>query len=163
MEKTYVDTIKFHKAVGKPVKYAEDYSDSYKGQGAFNLTNTIRGTKNFHDGQWQGWIRSDMEVVIDLENEQSIEKVSVGTLENQGSGIYFPVAVEVFTSIDGKIFKKQGETKRDYSQNGDSSLKDFVVKISPINTKFVKVKVTNLGSPPNGGGSWLFVDEIVIE
>lgn len=161
--KTFIDTIKFHRAVGKTVKYAEPYSESYKGQGEFNLTNTIRGTKNFHDGQWQGWIGKDMEVVIDLESEQLVQRVIVGTLENQGSEIYFPIAVEVSTSIDGKSYNNQGDIKRAYSQNGDSSLKDFIVNFKSTSAKFIKVKVTNLGTPINGGGSWLFIDEIAVE
>lgn len=161
--KTFIDTIKFHKSVGKTVKYAEAYSDHYKGQGEFNLTNVIRGTKNFHDGQWQGWIDKDMEVIIDLENEQSVQRVSVGALENQNVGIYFPITVEVSTSTDGKSYKKQGRIKRAYSQNWESRLKDFVVNINPAMATFVKVKVTNLRTPPNGGDSWLFVDEITVE
>jgi hexosaminidase len=105
-----------------------------------------------------------MEIVIDLENEQLVKKVSVGTLEDQTWKIYFPIAVEVSTSTDGKSFKKQGDVKRAYSQNVDKSLKDFVVNINPTTAKFVKVKATNLGmSRNNKKRSWLFVDEIIVE
>jgi hexosaminidase len=84
-------------------------------------------------------------------------------LEDQTWKIYFPIAVEVLTSIDGKSFKKQGDIKRAYSP-GDSSLKDFVVNINPTTAKFVKVKATNLGmSRNNKKRSWLFVDEIIVE
>jgi len=159
----YVDTIKFHNAVGKDVKYTEEYSDSYKGQGVFNLVNTLRGTKNFHDGQWQGWIENDMEIVIDLEKEQSIHQIVVGSIENQGSGIYFPIQIDVLTSVDGTSFQKQGEIKRDYQQNGNSELKDFKVGFKETKSKFVKVKVARLKNPPNRGGAWLFIDEVLVD
>ena len=161
--KIFVDTIKFHNAVAKRVNYKTMYNERYQGQGDFTLTNAVRGSKNFHDGQWQGWIDNDMEVVIDLENEQDVQQVTVGTLESQGAGIYFPVAVEVSTSEDGKSFKKQGELKRKYSQSVETNLNDFAVKINPTTTRFIKVKAVNLKTPPNGGGSWLFVDEITVK
>jgi hexosaminidase len=160
--KIFVDTIKFHNAVARPVDYKTIYSDRYQGQGDFTLTNAVRGSKNFHDGQWQGWINNDMEVIIDLENEQDVRQVSVGTLENQGSGIYFPVIVEVSTSTDGHSYQKQGELKRKFSHNGEPGLKDFVVNIDSIKTRFIKVEAINLKTPPNGDGSWLFVDEITV-
>ena len=126
------------------------------------MTNAIRGTKYFDDGQWQAWRDKDMEVVIDLEDEQLVKKVSVGTLEYQNYVIYFPKAVEVLTSIDGKSFKKQGDIKRAYSQNSDVSLKDFVVNINPTKARFVKVKVTNLGmSRKRQKTAYLFVLSIV--
>ena len=161
--KTLTHAIKFHKAVEKKVKYKGPIpTGRYRGQ-ELNLTNAIRGTQNFDDGHWQGWYNKDMEIVIDLENEQLVKKVSVGTLEDQTWKIYFPIAVEVLTSIDGKSFKKQGDIKRAYSP-GDSSLKDFVVNINPTTAKFVKVKATNLGmSRNNKKRSWLFVDEIIVE
>ena len=160
--KTFVDTIKFHKAVAHKVKYTNLYSDSYKGKGAFNLVNTLRGTKNFHDGQWQGWIDNNMEVVINLSEEKSINQVIVGSMENQGSGIYFPIAIEVLVSSDGKTYKKAGEIKRDFATNPNNKLRDFIIDLQETKAKYVKVKVAKMKQTPNGGGVWLFVDEILI-
>jgi hexosaminidase len=160
--KTLTHAIKFHKAVEKKVKYKGPIpTGRYRGQ-ELNLTNAIRGTKYFDDGQWQAWRDKDMEVVIDLEDEQLVKMVSVGTLEYQNYVIYFPKAVEISTSIDGKSFKKQGDIKRAYSQNSDVSLKDFVVNINPTKARFVKVKVTNLGmSRKRQKTAYLFVLSIV--
>jgi hexosaminidase len=104
-----------------------------------------------------------MELVIDLESPTEIEKISVGTLENQGSGIYFPVQVEVFLSDDGKSYRNAGIVKREYAVNNGSELKDFVVEVGKQTSRYIKVKATNLGSSPAGGGSWMFVDEVVVE
>tara|TARA_R110000751_G_scaffold97795_2_gene190355 strand:+ start:194 stop:2521 length:2328 start_codon:yes stop_codon:yes gene_type:complete len=156
-------TIKYHKAVGKPVTYINKYHDSYKGAEDLGMVNVVRGSKNFHDGQWQGWLDNDMELVIDLESPTELEKISVGTLENQGSGIYFPIQVEVFLSDDGKTFRSAGSAKREYAANNGSELKDFVIIIGKQTARYIKVKATNLGTAPTGGGSWMFIDEVVVE
>ncbi|GBF20372.1 MULTISPECIES: family 20 glycosylhydrolase [Arenibacter] len=156
-------TIKYHKAVGKPVTYINKYHDSYKGAEDLGMVNVVRGSKNFHDGQWQGWLDNDMELVIDLESPTELEKISVGALENQGSGIYFPIQVEVFLSDDGKTFRSAGSVKREYAANNGSELKDFVIEIGKQIVIYIKVKATNLGTAPTGGGSWVFIDEVVVE
>ena len=156
-------TIKYHKAVGKPVTYINKYHDSYKGAEDLGMVNVVRGSKNFHDGQWQGWLDNDMELVIDLESPTQLEKISVGALENQGSGIYFPIQVEVFLSDDGKTFRSAGSVKREYAANNGSELKDFVIEIGKQTARYIKVKATNLGTAPAGGGSWMFIDEVVVE
>tara|TARA_R110000822_G_scaffold72163_4_gene173654 strand:- start:1014 stop:3341 length:2328 start_codon:yes stop_codon:yes gene_type:complete len=156
-------TIKYHKAVGKPVTYINKYHDSYKGAEDLGMVNVVRGSKNFHDGQWQGWLDNDMELVIDLESPTQLEKISVGALENQGSGIYFPIQVEVFLSDDGKTFRSAGSAKREYAANNGSELKDFVIQIGKQTARYIKVKATNLGTAPTGGGSWMFIDEVVVE
>ena len=155
--------IEFHKGVGKKVTFKEKYSDSYQGEGEFGLVNILRGTKNFHDGHWQAWLSKDMEAVIDLGEETNVKEVTLGTMENQGPGIYFPTAVTVYVSNDGKKYKKVGVHKRAYAKNPASSLKDFKISFNEQSIRYVKVIATNLKKTPEGGGVWLFVDEIVIK
>ncbi len=161
--KEFNKTIKFHKAVSKKVTYKEKYSDKYQGAGDFGMVNSLRGTKNFHDGQWQAWLGKDMEVIIDLDKQQSIKKVTVGTLENQGPGIYFPTKVTVYVSNDDKKYVEVGNIERGYAKNASSILKDFVVDFKEQKIRFVKVKATSLKKTLTGGGVWLFVDEVLIE
>ena len=156
-------TINFHKAAGKPVTYLNKYHDSYQGAKDVGMVNVVRGSKNFHDGQWQGWLGDNMELIIDMEEPTEIERVTVGALENQGSGIYFPVEVEVLLSNDGKSFDRAGVLERDYAANTKSELKDFIIDLTKQSARYIKVKAINLGTPPTGGGSWLFIDEIIVE
>nr|WP_314898067.1 family 20 glycosylhydrolase [uncultured Flavobacterium sp.] len=160
--KTFTDTIKFHKAFGSKLKFKSPYDDNYKGDGPLSLVNIIRGSKNFHDGQWQAWLVNDMEVVIDLEKAQSINQVTVGSIENQGSGIYFPTAIKVLVSVDGVTYKEVRQVLRPFAINSNSELKDFKINFDKLNTRFVKVIATNLKKSPKGEDSWLFVDEILI-
>ena len=160
--KTFIDTIQFHKAFGSKLKFKSPYDDNYKGDEPLSLVNVIRGSKNFHDGQWQAWLVNDMEVVVDLENVQTISQVTVGSIENQGAGIYFPTAVKVLVSADGVTYKEVQQVLRPFAINSNSELKDFKIKFDKLNTRFVKVIATNLKKSPKGEDSWLFIDEILI-
>lgn len=155
-------TIEFHKGVGKKVTYKEKYNDQYQGEGEYGLVNTLRGTKNFSDGHWQAWLGKDMEAVVDLGEEMPIHEVILGTMENQGPGIYFPTAVTVYVSNDGKNFKEVGVEKRAYNKNPSFDLKDFKITFDEQSVRYVKVIATNVKNIPNNGHAWLFVDEIII-
>jgi len=161
--KVFSKIIKFHKSVAKKVEYLTPYNDSYKGSGESTLVNALRGSKNFHDGQWQAWLDDNMEVVIDLEKPTSIGKITVGSMENQGSGIYYPKRIEVFISDDGKRFRRVGKIDRPYAKNSVSELNDFIINFETQQAKYVKVKATNLRRTPSGGSVWLFIDEILVE
>lgn len=160
--KILIDTIKFHKAVACKVSYITPYNEKYQGAGEFNMVNTLRGTKNFHDGQWQAWLDTDMELIIDLDNEKEISEVVVGALENQGPAIYFPIAIEVLVSNDGLGYENVGKIERTFVESSMSELKDFKINFPKRSAKFIKVKATCFDKNPNGGGVWLFIDEILI-
>ncbi|HET7361654.1 MAG TPA: discoidin domain-containing protein, partial [Salinimicrobium sp.] len=156
-------TFVFHKAVGKPVSYNPIYHDSYQGAKEVGMVNVLRGSKNFHDGQWQAWLVDDMQVTINMQEPILMHKVSLGSMVNQGSGIYYPVRVEVLLSDDGKNFKSVGVIEREFKINGLTELKDFTITFEEQKVQYVRVKAENLAHPPEGGDAWLFVDEIVVE
>jgi hexosaminidase len=160
--KTFTDTIVFHKAVAHKVIYLTPYNQNYKGDGPFQMVNTIRGSKNFHDGQWQAWLVNDMELVIDLEKQESIEQVTVGTLESQGSGVNFPIQIKMLLSTDGITYKEVGKISRPFAVNANSELKDFKINFQKQGARYVKVIAGNLKKSPKGESSWLFVDEILV-
>lgn len=160
---TLTKTFNFHKAVGKRVSYEPKYTKQYSGTGENTTVNVLRGSKNFHDGQWLAWLEEDAEITINLEGPTVISSVAVGTMENQGSGIYYPTKIEVFVSDDGINFKKAGKMVRPHQPNGYVGLKDFKVEIKQQTTRWVRVHVTNLAHPPTGGSCFLFLDEIIVE
>ncbi|WP_417442914.1 family 20 glycosylhydrolase [Joostella sp.] len=153
----------FHKSVGKNIIYNINYHDSYQGAGDPTLVNVLRGSENFRDGQWLGWLGDNMDIVIDLGEKTTVDNVGVGTLEKQGSGIYFPKKISVFTSDDNENFKLIKTIDRPFKENKEGELKTFELELGGVNTRYLKVIAENLGKAPNGGGTWLFVDEIVVE
>ncbi|TDN95037.1 hexosaminidase [Salegentibacter sp. 24] len=154
----------FHKAVAKPVTYKNSYHNNYKGGGETGLVDVLRGSKYFKDGRWQGWINQPAILTINLEQPTRVSQVIVGSLEEQGTGIYFPQEIKVEVSKDGKTFEKVGELKREFKNNPVAKIKNFKIGFeSKDNIEFVRLSVEPLENNPKGGGSWLFLDEILVK
>ena len=168
-EKAMSQSFNINKATVKPVKYLVPYSEYYKGSGNYTLVNGVRGSTNHSDGEWQAWSATNMEVVIDLQQATEIHSISVGSLQNIGSWIFFPKKMEFFTSTDGIKFQKVAETVNEVDPlSGEIQLKDFSAKFDAVTASFVKVVARNLDKAPKGHmgagqAAWLFVDEIVVE
>lgn len=154
--------ITFHKAIGKPVSYSPLYHKSYQGQGEGTLTNIIRGTKNFHDGQWLGWLGDDVTLTLDLGETTEVSEVRIGAMDAQSSGIYFPERLTVALSADGKNYREVAVQEEPCTIKGKPSLKDFVLKFAPQSTRYLKIQLKNVKTPPKGGDAWLFIDEILV-
>lgn len=154
--------ITFHKAIGKPVSYSPLYHKSYQGQGEGSLTNVIRGTKNFHDGQWLGWLGDDVTLTLDLGETTEVSEVRIGAMDAQSSGIYFPEQLTVALSADGKNYREVAAQEEPCTIKGKPSLKDFVLKFDPQSTRYLQIRLKNVKTPPKGGDAWLFIDEILV-
>ncbi|MDP2888423.1 MAG: glycoside hydrolase family 20 protein [Bacteroidota bacterium] len=168
-EKPFSQSFNINKATVKPVKYRFPFSENYEGSGKYTLVNGIRGTSNHHDGEWQGWSATNMEVVIDLQQATEIHSISVGSLQNAGAYIFFPKKMEFFVSEDGVRFQKVAEVLNDVNPlSGEKQLKDFSASFNPIPVSFVKIVSQNLGRCPKGHvgegkPAWMFIDEIAVE
>lgn len=154
--------ITFHKAIGKPVSYSPLYHKSYQGQGEGTLTNVIRGTKNFHDGQWLGWLGDDVTLTLDLGETTEVSEVRIGAMDAQSSGIYFPERLTVALSADGKNYREVAAQEEPCTIKGKPSLKDFTLKFDPQSTRYLQIQLKNVKTPPKGGDAWLFIDEILV-
>lgn len=154
--------VTFHKAIDKKVSYSPLYHKSYQGQGEATLTNVIRGTKNFHDGQWLGWLGNDVTLTLDLEQVTEVREVRIGAMDAQASGIYFPVKFMVALSNDGKNYREVATHNEPCVVRGKATLKDFVLKFSPTEARYIKLTLKNVKTPPKGGDAWLFIDEILV-
>lgn len=154
--------VTFHKAIDKKVSYSPLYHKSYQGQGEATLTNVIRGTKNFHDGQWLGWLGEDVTLTLNLEQVTEVREVRIGAMDAQASGIYFPVKFTVALSNDGKNYREVATHNEPCVVRGKATLKDFVLKFSPTEARYIKLTLKNVKTPPKGGDAWLFIDEILV-
>ena len=152
----------FHKAIDKKVSYSPLYHKSYQGQGDATLTNVIRGSKNFHDEQWLGWLGNDVTLTLDLEQVTEVREVRIGAMDAQASGIYFPVKFMVALSNDGKNYREVATHNEPCVVRGKATLKDFVLKFSPTEARYIKLTLKNVKTPPKGGDAWLFIDEILV-
>lgn len=151
------------------VKLLSTYNRQYTGGGAKGLIDGIRGTTNFASSEWQGYQAQDFVAVIDLKRETEIHKLGGGFLQNAGVWIWMPTRVEFEVSMDGSEFRKIADIKTDVTpENMQSLVRDYVQKITPVKTRFVRIKAYNFGKipawhPGAGSDAFIFVDEIIIE
>lgn len=156
----FTDTITFHEAVSCKVEYKTAYHKRYQGAGAYNLVNTLRGTKNFRDGRWQAWRNEGAGVTIDLGEEKNISRVTIGSMVNQRNGIFLPTMINVSVSMDGETFTKAGAVATPHEETKGSALKDFVVDFEEQTVRYVKVEASFSEKKKE---YWIFMDEIVVE
>ena len=162
-------TIIAHRALGKKVKYNNMYKKRYAGTGDTTLVDGITGTTVYNDGFWQGWESSDIDVIIDLEKVDQLDKISIGFLEDHDSWIFLPTQVFFSFSDDGISFDLgQKINVKEAKKNGEPNR--CLVEAVELKTqaRYVKVKANNQRICPDwhvgaGEKSWLFCDEIVIE
>lgn len=143
-------------------------NDKYKGQFGKTLVDLKRGSTNFVDGNWLGYEGSHFSTTLTLKEGKEISSVSVGALSAPTSWIFYPVGLRVYTSENGKQFKRVKSTQLPEEEpNSNVSLKFFDIEIPPTRAKYVKVEIRSpLKNPswhPNPGGkSWIFIDEIIL-
>jgi len=152
-------------AVGKKITLVNQPHEKYNTGDAFTLVDGIIGNRSKFGRDWLGFSGKDLNATIDLGKPETINKVTISVLENQGSWIYFPKNIEVLLSSDGQNFES-------VAQLNSSQIKEVkgevVLDVKSMKAQYVKVIATNLGkiqdgNPGAGSDAWLFVDEIGIE
>ncbi|HEX8315994.1 MAG TPA: discoidin domain-containing protein, partial [Flavisolibacter sp.] len=158
--------INFNKATGKKVSIKTAPNERYPGQGgAFGLVNGIYSNKGLSYPDWLGWIGDDMEASIDLRKSTTIDSVRIHTLNQNGSWIYLPQYVEVFTSGDGKNFTSVGKSSTFIPDT--LTMGWITVPVQKKAARYIKLIAKNYGLIPDGqagGGTkaWVFADEIQV-
>ncbi len=158
-----------HKALNKSISIANKFSEQYPEKGNETILDGVRGTKNFRDGNWQGYEAVDFDAVVDLGEMKNISKVSLGCLQESNSWIFMPTQLEHFISKDGKSFLKVATVINDVPQKTPELIvKDFTASFEDQSVRYVRVVAKNVGRCPAwhsgaGGKCWLFVDELIVE
>jgi hexosaminidase len=162
---TYVVSL----ATGKPVAYANPFSEKYPAGRERALTDAVRGGANAGDGRWLGFSGSDLDATLDLGQTISLKSVGAGFLRDVGEWVMLPRSVEFSISDDGKNFRPLANAKNDADDRDAAPLvKTFAVKAEGQSARYVRVHARNYGKlpawhPGTGTPAWLFVDEIIVE
>jgi len=141
----------------------------YSAQGAKTLIDGIRAGKQFLNGKWLGFNKTDFEAIIGLGQIKPIKSIAATFLNEQGAWIFLPEEVVVSISNDGKKYIEIENVKY-VAQDKDPQIKpiDFETTASDISARYVKVYAKKLDVLPNwhigaGHKAWIFIDEITIE
>jgi len=158
-----------HLAIGKKPEYYSSYTAKYSAGGDFGLVDGIRGSRDYLDGNWQGFMHKDMELLIDLGQPRLVQKITLGCLQDTRSWIFMPTKVEYWGSVEGKEFISLGSVINEVDPRATGAInKDFELDFGSGKFRFIRVKAKNFGICPdwhNGKGqaAFLFVDEVVVE
>ncbi|HYW71971.1 MAG TPA: GH92 family glycosyl hydrolase, partial [Pyrinomonadaceae bacterium] len=132
------------------VKLFAKYNRQYTAGGDAGLIDGVRGTKNFGDGAWQGYQGQDLIAVVDLGATQNIAKLGAGFLQDVGSWIWMPRAVDFELSTDGANFVKVISIPSDVPDHDyDVTVKELTGTISPRAARYVKIIVHKYGKIPS--------------
>ncbi|MGX1928542.1 chitobiase/beta-hexosaminidase C-terminal domain-containing protein [Flagellimonas sp. 2504JD4-2] len=150
---------------GSTISVQPEPHESYKAMGPNTLIDGRKGEFNFRSGnRWLGFQTTETVVNLEFAETTSIEKVLIGLLQDHGSWIFLPEAIEI-KAADKSI----GKLKLKPSENGDSKKMGFTeIPVEKGEYDQITIIIHALQGIPDwhpGKGTmpWTFVDEILIE
>jgi predicted alpha-1,2-mannosidase len=167
---SFITSAKFTKAVNDwSIKINTDYETQYPAGGNDALIDGIRGAAEWRKGNWQGWQKADIDVVIDLKKAITINAVKVGLLQDVGAWIVMPGQVTVETSTDGKTFRPFSQVDKILPvEDKLPQVKDVILRGTAVQARYIRVRALQYGKLPAwhegaGGDTHIFCDEIIVE
>lgn len=150
--------IDYHKAIDKKVIYNTPFSQYYPAGGETALIDGLPGGLSHGDGLWQGFMLPELDIVIDLQEETSIQSVRTRFLQNANAWIWLPAKVTFLASIDGKEFHELTTLTTSISKDEPGTLFQPFSWSGAQNARYIRLKATSNGTK----GGWMFLDEIIV-
>ena len=155
---------------GRSIQLLSEYSNQYSAGGDNALIDYLKGTANFRTGYWQGYQGQNINAIVDLGQSESVNIISVGTLQDIKSWVWFPNQVRILASQSNDNFKEIVVLKNKFPNDKNGAfLQEFSHALKqPLTARFIKIELEYAGDCPtwhlgSGGKSWLFIDEITVE
>jgi hypothetical protein len=143
-------------------------SEKYSSADLSFLTNGVRGA-NDYKVHWLGWESKDFSLVLDLEESTQASTIEISTLYDPKSWILHPVSVSCYVSENGNNYKLIETQTVDGDQRKENEVVNRTFSFKTLGMKYRYVKFEVKGTlklfdwhPSAGGGSWVFVDEVVV-
>ena len=141
----------------------------YAGEGISSLFDLEKGSTDFKDDKWLAVAKKDMEINFMYADSLELSSVVVSTFSDPRSWIFPPIGMEVWVADSDSTFVKIANTEvAILSEMEKPNLQFQTCTFDPVKTNHLKVIVKNTETIPEwhlraGKGSWLFVDEVVLE
>ena len=100
-------------STGRPVVYHTSYSPKYAAAGDGSLTDGLRGGWNYGDHRWQGWLDTDVELVVDLGERLPVKRIAACFMQGFYADIWMPRAVEISVSDDDRHYTPLAAVEND--------------------------------------------------
>jgi hypothetical protein len=165
--KRFIDVqVKGNLAFRKKVIASPLPTEKYSNEDLSFLTNGVRGA-NDYKVHWLGWEAQNFSLILDLENPVKVSTIEVSTLWDQKSWILHPQSVSCLVSGDGAEYTLIEKQEVTGDQRKEEVQKRFGYSAPDTKIRFVKFEFEGTlrlpdWHPSAGGGSWVFVDEIVV-
>ena len=131
------------------------------------LTDGVRGANDFRV-HWLGWEAIDFDLTLDLGAPMNTRSASLDTLYDPKSWILHPRRVTCYVSADGVRFQEIQTLAVDGDQRTEPVTRLFEFTWAIPQVRYIKFRIEGTKQLPTwhpsaGGGSWVFVDEIVVK
>lgn len=144
--------------LGRPIDLITKPHPKYDHNGSLNLVDGIRGGERFKGTEWLGFRENKIEMIIETKDSEPMNGLVIGFKENNGSWIYLPERIKIFSSENGQDW---------YEITNSEEMIDGQNKYSFDKTKasFIKLVIETMDVIPEGKGGagnipWTFIDEI---
>lgn len=147
------------------VKLSANPHKNYAGNGVASLVDLKKGSTNFRVGNyWLGFQERELLIELEFEKPISIHSLSMSTLEDHGSWIFLPKAIEVYS--ENELLAQKDWNKPPAAQ--PKALHFLQLDWPKQQVKAIQIKIKNLPFIPDwhqgkGTTPWLFLDELLIE
>ncbi len=169
-ESSFITTANYKKAPHDwTIKLNTAFEQQYDGGGAEGLIDGITGTTDWRKGNWQGYQKNDLDVVIDLKGVKNVSTIKINFLQDVGSWIVAPKELIIEFSTDGNSFTSFYDSKGILPiEDLKLQVKNIVASFPAVPTRYVRIRAIQYGKLPAwhegaGGDTHIFVDEINIQ
>ncbi len=130
------------------------------------LTNGVQGA-NDYKAHWLGWEAQDVELLLDLQTTLQPQSIQISTLYDPKSWILHPKSVTCSVSEDGLTYRILETQTIEGEQRKENVTHNFIFDKNMGACRYIKFEIKGTKKLFNwhqsaGGGSWVFVDEIVV-
>jgi uncharacterized membrane protein len=142
-------------------------NEKYKAQGATTLFDQVKGKNNHTSGEWLGYQDQAMDLEFGVEKGKTPQNIALSLIYNEGSHIFPPAKVEIWTFSEGKWISVINEipTQSEKAKESRPEVLEYSLGVKPIEK--VRVRISPISKLPKwhpGAGSkgWVFIDEILL-
>ncbi len=169
LKKTFEKSFTHHKAMGRPVKNLTEPRDKYRYNCPDQLTDGVKGSSSFGNGDYVGWLAVPFEAVIEMDG-CSYNTVILSTIVERASHIFNPLDLVVYTSEDGETFTEVARNEYPLTGGMDdcNGRLEYTATFPETSAKLLKVTSRCVESLPEWhrakrSRGYLFIDEVIVK
>ncbi len=152
----------------RSIELATEFAQQYSAGGDQALVDGLRGGDDYRTGEWQGFEGADLIATVDLGKPMQLERVGLSALQDQRSWIWLPADVQFAFSSNGRQWSTAIASHTIARDTMDALTTELWTEPISKRARYIKVIARNAGPcpdwhPGNGGPTWIFVDEVLIE